>query len=89
VHLPDRPPVRLSVSVGVAAYPEDTDSASDLFGLADEALYEAKRLGRDRTCTAAAVRGGSSSRAVPSLRHDAQVTRSESNAGTGHRRPSQ
>ncbi|MFI5284777.1 MAG: diguanylate cyclase [Candidatus Dormibacteria bacterium] len=89
VHLPGRPPVRLSVSVGVAAYPEDTDSASDLFGLADEALYEAKRLGRDRTCMAAAVRGASSSRAVPSMLHDAQVTRNESNAGTGHRRPTE
>ena len=43
VELPGRGAVRLTVSVGVAAYPEDTDTATELFGLADDALYrEAK-----------------------------------------------
>jgi diguanylate cyclase (GGDEF)-like protein len=86
VDLPDRPPVRLTVSVGVAAYPEDTDSASELFGLADMALYEAKRMGRDRTCMAGPSRGDRSVRGAPSMRHDAQVTPNESNAGNAHRR---
>jgi len=82
VELPDRPPVRVTVSVGVAAYPEDTGSASELFTLADGALYQAKRTGRDRTCIAAA----SPPRAATAMLHDAQVNQSESNAGAGSRR---
>jgi len=78
VELPDRPPVRLTVSVGVAAYPDDTDSASELFGLADDALYDAKRMGRDRTCL--------TPRAGRSMVHDARVTTTESNVGAGHHR---
>jgi two-component system cell cycle response regulator len=78
VDLPDRPPVRLTVSVGVAAYPDDTDSASELFGLADDALYDAKRMGRDRTCL--------TPRAGRSMVHDARVTTTESNVGAGHHR---
>jgi diguanylate cyclase (GGDEF)-like protein len=80
VELPDRPPVRVTVSVGVAAYPEDTSAASELFALADGALYQAKRTGRDRTCMA------STSRAAPAMLHDAQVNQSESNAGARSRR---
>ena len=78
VELRDRVGVRLTVSVGVAAYPEDTQSAGDLFGLADDALYEAKRMGRDQTRLA--------SRAGRSMVHDARVTISESNVVPGHRR---
>jgi diguanylate cyclase (GGDEF)-like protein len=81
VELSERARVRLTVSVGVAAYPEDTDSAAELFGLADEALYEAKRMGRDQTCLA--------SRARPSMVQDARVTNSESSAGARHHRSSE
>ena len=45
-------PLSLTVSIGGAAFPEDTESARELLSLADEALYRAKRTGRDRTCMA-------------------------------------
>ena len=40
---------RLTVSLGVAAYPEDGDAIHDLINAADLALYRAKALGRNRT----------------------------------------
>lgn len=78
VELPDQLPVRLTVSIGVAAYPEDSDRAGELFRLADDAVYEAKRMGRDQTCLA--------SRARRSMLHDGDVNRTESNVGAGHSR---
>jgi diguanylate cyclase (GGDEF)-like protein len=39
---------RLSVSVGVASFEEQSPSFSELFRLADERLYEAKNAGRNR-----------------------------------------
>src|SRR3989339_280939 len=41
---------QLSVSVGVACFPKDTDNAKDLIKRADEALYTAKETGRNRLC---------------------------------------
>lgn len=41
---------RLTVSVGVATYPDDAQTKTDLIRTADEALYEAKRLGKNRVC---------------------------------------
>jgi len=38
----------ISISVGVASYPEDADLRQDLIGRADEALYYAKEAGRNR-----------------------------------------
>ncbi|MGK0674360.1 MAG: diguanylate cyclase [Halothiobacillaceae bacterium] len=41
--------VRLTISIGVACFdPGDPESLDNLFGRADKALYEAKRLGRNR-----------------------------------------
>ncbi|MCM2264653.1 MAG: sensor domain-containing diguanylate cyclase [Desulfuromonadales bacterium] len=40
---------RLTISLGVAAYPEDADAIHDLIHAADLALYRAKDLGRNRT----------------------------------------
>jgi diguanylate cyclase (GGDEF)-like protein len=44
--------VHITVSIGVAAYPDDTTSAGELIALADRALYAAKHAGRNRVCTA-------------------------------------
>jgi diguanylate cyclase (GGDEF)-like protein len=86
VDLPGRVALRLTVSIGVAAYPEDTNEAAELFGLADEALYRAKRMGRDRTCMAGAPDDAPAARATTSMVQDAQVMQSESNVGARHRR---
>ncbi len=41
-------PVRVTVSVGCASFPDDTDNPNGLFAIADMALYAAKRSGRNR-----------------------------------------
>jgi diguanylate cyclase (GGDEF)-like protein len=40
-------PVRVTASIGVAAYPADATGANDLLERADAAMYHAKRTGRD------------------------------------------
>ncbi len=47
----------ITLSLGVAAFPEHGDGADALLRAADRALYEAKRDGRDRTCAAPPRRG--------------------------------
>lgn len=42
-------PVRVTVSFGVASFPEHGTTRQELLGSADDALYAAKELGRDRT----------------------------------------
>ena len=43
--------IPVTISVGVAALPEAAArSSSELIAAADEALYEAKRAGRNRVC---------------------------------------
>lgn len=41
---------QLSVSIGVACFPQDAKSAEDLIKKADDALYTAKRTGRNNVC---------------------------------------
>jgi diguanylate cyclase (GGDEF)-like protein len=48
VELPSRQVVRLSASVGVAAFPEDATEPQQLLRCADAAMYDAKQLGKDR-----------------------------------------
>ncbi len=45
------PGEHLTFSVGVASYPEDGFTATELVAAADQALYLAKREGKDRPCT--------------------------------------
>ncbi|MCG8421664.1 MAG: diguanylate cyclase [Proteobacteria bacterium] len=47
-----QPGGRLSVSIGVATFPEDADGAESLISAADRALYAAKRSGRNRVLLA-------------------------------------
>ena len=42
---------QLTFSIGVASYPEDGLTATELVAAADQALYLAKREGKDRACT--------------------------------------
>ena len=44
---PDEVPIRLTLSAGVAVFPDHGASVAALLGRADEALYLAKRSGRD------------------------------------------
>ncbi|MBE0448766.1 MAG: GGDEF domain-containing protein [Actinobacteria bacterium] len=37
----------VTVSIGISTYPKDAEAADDIISLADEALYEAKRAGKD------------------------------------------
>jgi diguanylate cyclase (GGDEF)-like protein len=42
--------LRVTVSIGVSSLPEDTKNVADLVTLADNAMYQAKRSGRNRVC---------------------------------------
>jgi len=44
------PPARVTVSVGVATFAEDGVTSPDIIRSADEGLYMAKKLGRNRVC---------------------------------------
>lgn len=47
-----QPEGKLTVSIGVSAYPEDGDSDKKIIQAADDALYTAKALGRNRVIVA-------------------------------------
>jgi len=52
-HLEGEKPIllsKLTISIGIAAYPTDATSAKELVMRADEALYAAKARGKNRTC---------------------------------------
>ena len=43
----DPEPLNFSVSIGVSNFPDDGSSPSDIINRADQALYKAKREGRN------------------------------------------
>lgn len=47
---PVEPKVKKTVSIGVATFPQDAKSDTELIVNADEALYKAKESGRDKVC---------------------------------------
>jgi two-component system, cell cycle response regulator len=74
-------PLKVTCSLGVAEFPKDGANKEDLFSRADEALYEAKRGGRNRTCLAGRRSVASTPPAEPPApvkqqRPQAQATRS-------------
>ncbi|MEZ4402480.1 MAG: diguanylate cyclase [Kofleriaceae bacterium] len=56
-HGGEQPMGRVSISVGVASFPDDATDAEALVRAADDALYAAKRAGRDRAVLASPVVG--------------------------------
>jgi len=42
--------LRITVSIGVSSFPSDTKNMADLVTMADNALYHAKRTGKNRVC---------------------------------------
>jgi diguanylate cyclase (GGDEF)-like protein len=51
-HGEDQPGRRVTISVGVAACPDDAGDAATLLQAADDALYRAKHAGRNTVCVA-------------------------------------
>lgn len=64
----DSGPISVTISAGVAAFPETSDDAHRLLVAADEALYQAKTQGRDQVCTAPPAEASVPSGAVPPMR---------------------
>ncbi|PLY06320.1 MAG: diguanylate cyclase response regulator [Desulfuromonas sp.] len=47
-----QPQSKVTISIGVATFPEDGKTPTAIITAADDALYEAKRKGRNKTCLA-------------------------------------
>jgi diguanylate cyclase (GGDEF)-like protein len=55
--------LRLSTSIGIGIYPDDAGEVASVIAAADAALYEAKRSGKNRSCSAQSLQG------APARRH--------------------
>lgn len=42
--------INITISIGVATYPDKITDATQIFGVADDYLYKAKRTGRNKVC---------------------------------------
>ena len=45
--------VQITISAGLASFPQDGQAAAELFALADERMFQAKREGRNRVVAGA------------------------------------
>lgn len=54
--------IKITVSIGVASFPDHTDNPEVLLKLSDKALYEAKQAGRNRVCVYSGIKADSESR---------------------------
>jgi len=45
-----RETIGVTISLGIALYPDDTKNVSELLKIADKFLYEAKKIGKDKIC---------------------------------------
>jgi two-component system cell cycle response regulator len=52
---PNRNPIYITISAGLATFPEDGIGSLELFATADERMYQAKREGRNRVIAASEV----------------------------------
>ncbi|MDD5574199.1 MAG: sensor domain-containing diguanylate cyclase, partial [Candidatus Omnitrophica bacterium] len=52
---PDHPPQKITVSIGVASFPEDGKTKAELIRAADAALYDAKKQGKNRVASSSAL----------------------------------
>jgi diguanylate cyclase (GGDEF)-like protein len=59
---------RITISIGVAAFPQDARDPIELIELADTALYRAKRSGRNRVCGYRPLSASDVTEALPSRR---------------------
>ena len=41
---------KVTISIGIAFYPEDNEDIQEIFKIADNRLYQAKNLGRNQVC---------------------------------------
>ena len=58
----------ITLSIGVSSFPDDTRQALDLVNLADNALYQAKRTGRNRVCLRKDMDDGKPAAQEPSVK---------------------
>jgi diguanylate cyclase (GGDEF)-like protein len=54
--LPDGGRITLTVSIGIALFPEDTGDFTSLLDLADQAMYKAKKMGRNSVVQASVLK---------------------------------
>lgn len=47
----DQKKIKITISIGIATYPDEVKSTDEMKQMADECLYEAKRTGRNKVCT--------------------------------------
>lgn len=58
IHATDQQPLKVTLSLGIATFPDSTSDKQSLVDLADQCLYFAKRNGRNQSVTVAQMQAG-------------------------------